>query len=112
MALLKAAYHFTDVAFIHLDADIDYYYAELNMKKSGDIITEEEFVNELLTQSLRHEVYQETKNIRELLLARAMASSIVADPDVVEEINQTEETEDLYREEEILKEWFSNNETV
>ncbi len=104
-ALLKAAYNFTDKAYLHLDADDDYYYVELEMKDSGDNLGEKEFSNEMLTQSVRHEVYLQTKNIRELLLARAMATTIVADTDDTE----YEYTDDNYSEGEILRDWFSEN---
>ena len=102
-ALIKAAYNFTDRAYLHLDADEQYYYVSIEAK-SEDKIQEEEFINEMLTQSVRHEVYSQTKNIRELLLARAMATSIVLN-DEIEELH----VEDEYTENEILKDWFAQN---
>ena len=60
----------------------------------------------MLAQSVRHEVYLQTKNIRELLLARAMATSIIVD-DGIEENDLSEQT---FLENEILKDWFDNNE--
>ena len=62
IALIKAAYNFTDKAYIHLDADKDYYIVTLKFKE-GCNIKEDEFVNEMLAQSVRHEVYIQTKNI-------------------------------------------------
>lgn len=70
IALIKAAYNFTDKAYIHLDADDNYYYVTIEPKEDEEV-SEKDFINEMLTQSVRHEVYQQTKNIRELLLARA-----------------------------------------
>lgn len=32
IALIKAAYNFTDRAYVHLDADEQYYYVSLNAK--------------------------------------------------------------------------------
>lgn len=103
-ALLKAAYFFTDRVYIHLDADEEYYYAELTAKPDEVPVSEEEFANEMLAQSVRHEIYLQTKNIRELLLARAMSTSLVTKKEVV--------TEDLtenkkFTEDEILKDWFA-----
>lgn len=64
-------------------------------------------VNEMLVQSIRHEVYLETKNIKELLLARVMSTSIVAETDSSEDfVVENEE----YSENEILKDWFDENE--
>ena len=105
IALIKAAYNFTDVAFIHLDADETYYYVEIQTKKGKEDLTEMAFTNEMLAQSARHEVYKETKNIRELLLARAMATSVV-----IEKNQNVEIGEDEFEESEILKDWFTEDE--
>lgn len=105
IALLKAAYSFTDKAYIHLDADDEFYFVSLSYKEDAQV-TEKEFINEMLAQSLRHEIYLQTKNIRELLLARAMASSVVTTTDeepVGEEIEQ-------FAEKDILNDWFDNHE--
>lgn len=101
IALIKAAYNFTDRAYIHLDADDCNYYVSILAKEQQEIISEKEFVNEMLSQSVRHEVYRQTKNIRELMLARAMASSMMFE----EEFDDYEDTE-KFAEDEILKDWF------
>lgn len=77
IALLKAAYSFTDKAYLHLDADSSYYYVTLTPKEESSSDLEECFTNEMLAQCVRHEVYLQTKNIRELLVARAMASTVI-----------------------------------
>lgn len=105
IALIKAAYNYTDLAYIHIDADDDYYYVTVESKKQGHQITENDFVNEMLAQSVRHEVYQQTKNIRKLLLARAMATSVIVDDDTI-----NEEIDDSYVESEVLRDWFEENE--
>ena len=107
IALIKAAYNYTDIAYIHLDADESYYYVTIEPKKEGQIVSNQEFINEMLTQSVRHEVYQQTKNIRELLLARAMATSIIVDENMVDD---SEQRDDNFTENEILKDWFVANE--
>lgn len=108
IALIKAAYNFTDVAYVHLDADDEYFYVSVDAKEDCDPVSEHDFINEILTQSVRHEVYQQTKNIRELLMARAMATSVIVDDQMVED--QEIET-DIFTETDILKDWFSDNET-
>lgn len=100
-ALVKAAYNYTDRVYVHLDADEDYYYVALKSKDDRTSVSEEEFLNEMLAQSVRHEVYRQTKNIRELMLARAMASSIVSEPTFEAFDDDTQFSED-----EILKDWF------
>lgn len=111
IALIKAAYNFTDRAYIHLDVDDKYYLVRCEAKLSEDIICEKEFLNELLAQSVRHEVYSQTKDIRELLLARAMATSVVYNDERIDN-NDTGEDEVQYGIEDIIKDWFENDESV
>jgi His-Xaa-Ser system protein HxsD len=108
IALIKAAYNFTDIAYIHLDADDSYYYVTIESKQLDCVVSEKEFINEMLTQSVRHEVYQQTKNIRELLLARAMATSVIVDDSLIDE----QDTGNSFEENDILKDWFAANEKV
>lgn len=80
-ALLKAAYHFTDRAYIYLDQDETRYQVDITAKDDeGD---EEqlvrEFSNELLAQSTREEILRATSGVRELVLGRAFGSTIVDD---------------------------------
>ena len=103
-ALIKAAYNFTDKAYVHLDSDEEKYYVLLEMKDGAQQVKEKDFVNEMLAQSVRHVVYKQTKEIRELLLARAFATSIVTESDF-DELNESKD----YSEDEILKDWFENN---
>ena len=107
IALIKAAYNFTDISYVHLDADENYYYVTILPKQSGQYVSEQDFINEMLTQSVRHEVYQQTKNIRELLLARAMATSVIVDENIIED---DEQQGDSFVENDILKNWFVTNE--
>ena len=99
--MLKAAYNFSDSSYIHLDADEEYYYVSISPKTDKQILLEKDFINEMLAQSIRHEVYRQTKNIRELMLARAMASSVMVENDY-----ETLEEQELFSEDEILKDWF------
>ena len=105
VALLKAAYNYTDKAYVHLDVDGDTYCVNIEMKPGHEVISEKEFLNEMLIQSVRHEIYLQTKNIRELMLARAMATTIVASTDGA----RSELDEDEFCENEILKDWFDND---
>lgn len=107
VALIKAAYNFTDRAYIHLDADQDYYYVSISAKSKNAEPSDDEFENEVLAQCARHEIYLQTKNIRELMLARAVATSVVA-PTADGEEKSTVDTD--FKEDEILKDWFEVNE--
>ncbi len=76
-ALIKAAYNFSDRAYIHLDFEDPYFLVEIEEKTSEEPIAFEEFENEMLAQNVRHEIYLQTKELREILTARAMATSVV-----------------------------------
>lgn len=106
-ALIKAAYNFTDQAYVHLDADEHYYYVFMQPKENDTTISDEEFENEILAQSVRHEIYLQTKNIRELMLARAVATSVVAPEE--EDLESDEKMLQEFSEDTILKDWFETN---
>ena len=109
VALMKAAYSFTDRAYIHLDADESHYKVEIKPKEGCEMIAEDEFTNEMLTQCVRHEIYMQTKDIRELLTARAMASTLIQDPGEAAEYSD-QGLDDS--EEDILKDWFEANDQI
>lgn len=106
VSLIKAAYNFTDVAYLHLDSDNEYYYVSIESKQECDKVTENEFVNEMLTQAVRHEIYQQTKSIRELMLARALATSVIMEDESMHTIQITDQEPD---ENSILKDWYAEN---
>ncbi len=104
IALLKSAYSFTNRAYVHLDCDDGFYYVDLTPKPGCPIITEEEFSNEMLSQSVRHEIYTQTKTLRELLVARAMASTVIYDTSEDTYEPTTEVQNDAAKQ--ILTDWF------
>jgi His-Xaa-Ser system protein HxsD len=107
--LLKAAYNFTNQAYVHLDCDSENYYVQLQAKQGKELPDLEEFENEMLMQNLRHEINEDTKNIRQLIMARAMASSVIEIPK--KEIMGLENNEsDSMKEDEILQDWFDQHE--
>lgn len=105
IVLIKAAYHFTDMAYIHLDCDENEYSVHIEAK-DGNAIDEKEFDNVILSQLARYEIYQQTKDIRTISLARALASSIIE--------NQTSKEKESEHEsidaKDILKDWFDTHE--
>ena len=109
VALIKASYNYSDVAYLHLDADEKYFYVHFEAKDGKQEPSEKDFLNELLAQSVRHEIYRQTKDIRELLLARALATSVISTD---ESEKETDLQEDTFSEDEILKDWFLNNENT
>lgn len=104
-SLIKSAYTYIDEYYVHLDADELYYYVTLE-RKDGQVspeISEEEFKNEMLIQQTRCEIWEKTKDIRKLVYARALASTIVDIPNDIE-------AGVSYDENSILKDWFDEYE--
>lgn len=103
--ILKAAYAFTDCAYIHLDVKEGDYLVELVPKDGKE---EEqlslEFENELIAQETRRIVAEKTKNIREMIVARALSSTIV---DLKAE--GLSEEQDLFDADEILTDWYKRD---
>ena len=103
--LLKAAYAFTDRAYIHLDVSKDDYFVEIT-PKNGDESERlyAEFENELIAQETRRIVAEKTKNIREMIVARALSSTII---DLKEE--DMDGKEDPFEADSILTNWYEQN---
>lgn len=106
-ALLKSAYNFTDKAYVHIDADECYYIVDIQ-PKDGETIDIDDFKNEILAQCVRIDINNKTKSIRELILARALASTIVNEKD--NSIDDIEESENNIDIDDILKDWFEKHE--
>ena len=113
--LMKAAYSFIDKFYIHFAVKDNSNYVVTftpKMEESGDNIVER-FENELLAQSVRQYVYRETHSLREILVARAMSSSMIMDDSIkeddVEVIDHTPENFDLN---DILSDWFKHEEHI
>ncbi len=101
--LIKSAYSFTDRAYLHLDEDEKYYTVNIEPKDCSQINIKE-FENEMLCQAARYEVYLQTKELRKLTVARALASTVVDESEekVEEKLNEK------YDMNLILKDWFEN----
>lgn len=115
IALIKSAYSFLDRAYVHLDSDELYYHVDLHAKPGQPDVSEDEFDNEMLCQCAKHAVYQQTKTLRELLVARAMASTVVQEPLMAEpdsKIPGVVGEEDAILAAEILRDWFDSDETA
>lgn len=101
--LIKSAYSFTDRAYLHLDEDEQYYIVDITFK-DGNEFDFKEFKNEMLCQSARYEVYKQTKELRKLTVARALASTVISK---LPEENIEYEDIDI---DSVLKDWFDGNE--
>ncbi len=99
-ALIKSAYSFTDKAYVHIDANEKEYIVDL-IEKDGQSVDLNEFENEMLFQMARQKINEQTKDIRKLIVARAMASTVI---DKEDDINSTGSIAD----ETILTDWFED----
>ena len=105
-ALLKAAYSFTNRAYIHLDATDNDFIVNIELKLDVPDFSEKDFINEMLHQAVRFDVYLKTKTIRELLMARAMASTVIENPETPA-LTPEDTSFDIN---EILTDWFELHE--
>ena len=104
-ALFKAAYRFTDAYYIHLASDDHHFLVTLEAKNEAPLLTAQEFQNELLTQMVREAINEQTKELRLLLMARALSSSMIeTSPDQEETAFTGIENTDL------LEDWFAHDE--
>lgn len=102
-ALIKAAFSFTDRAYLHLDQTNKNWVVLIKQKESC-AIKYEEFENEMLAQSARCLINQQTKNVRQLILGRALASTLVV------QNSSTEENQEDMDISGALKSWFAEHE--
>lgn len=109
-ALLKASYAFIKDYYIHIDQEMENYIITITAKDDGDLSdsVSKEFENELLAQTVRNCVYSETHSLREILMARAMASTMVMCENPTELMGEEKEgvlDGDL---DSILEDWFNH----
>lgn len=101
--ILKTCYKFTDDYYIHLDSNNDVFVISIQKKEGEtDASIESEFKNELIEFANREMVFEQTKNIREILFARSMASSVIYDDEVETNINLNVDDDNS------MKDWFEN----
>lgn len=103
--LYRAAYLFIDDYYIGMDCDgEDYLVIFSGKEKRADRDDIGRFQNELLAQSIKCIANQETKQIRELIVTRALYSAFIPEEEMDETVNT--ETEEDYDLDEIAKVWY------
>ena len=109
-AVIKAAYAFIKTYYVHLETENDYTVVSFSAKEDIDISDAigKEFENELLAQTVRFHVYNETHAIREILMARAMSSSMIYKKDPIQLFDDSEDNYDKL--DSILEDWFKREE--
>lgn len=108
-ALLKAAYHFTDRAYVYLGVEDGSFFVDFTAKGGIQFDKEKlenEFKNELLAQVIHQTVSKETTVLRELLVARALSSTMV-DEGISSDVAESPMTEDAQDAlDAIARDWF------
>ncbi len=102
-SILKAAYKFSGEYQIYLDKTDGYYYVEVNSidgKDVDDVNLESEIRKELLAQAARYSIVQQTQDLRNIIVARALASTIIDDTD------SGYVSEESMKADDILSDWF------
>ena len=83
-SILKTAYRFSGDYKIYLDKEDEYYLLEVDSLDGNDVDDtelEHEIRKELLAQVARYSVVQQTQDLRNIIIARALASTIIDDTD-------------------------------
>ena len=110
-ALLQAAFAFVEDYYIHLEIDRLNYQVRISSKEEKDLPNhiQKDFENELLVQTVRFHVLKETSDLRKLILARAMASTVLLD-EKDEKAYFDVDSQKEYKQalDGILEDWFSN----
>ena len=100
--VLKTCYKYTDDYYVHLDLDVTRYIINITGKDGCDTSIENDFKNSLIEFANREIVFKQTKNIRELLFARSMASSIIYENSSNDEIPLNVDDNSA------MKDWFED----
>ena len=108
--IIKAAYLFTDKYYIHIDTDQEAFIVTF-ISKESDIADEvdKQYENELIVEQTRMLINEKTRNLRELITARALSSTMI---DVQLENDTSDESGNgqVFAASDILQDWFCDNE--
>ncbi|WP_026886845.1 His-Xaa-Ser system protein HxsD [Clostridium beijerinckii] len=112
--IMKTAYNFIEEFYIilnYINDNIEVILEGKSRKNSNEMEKYQgEFYNELLRQNVRYIVAQDTKNIRELVMGRALYDTCIEYEDNVQEDELNEKNADLNDQLDILVNWFDKNE--
>ena len=99
--LFHTCYRFTDVAYIHLDADDKDYVVNIIPKGPNDDKDYSFlFSNQIIEESARESIRIQTSNIRQILFARSMASTVIFE-------NENAEDELFTEDKSAMKDWVA-----
>ena len=103
----KAVSLFLEKAYVKIEEEENKIVIKIKLKElnnnSEQLIGE--FYNELLRESLRYNIAKETKNLRELIVGRALYTTCIE----TEKTENEEEFEENYSLDDIAVNWFDEN---
>ena len=109
-ALLKAAYHFTDNYYIYLGVEDNSFFVDFSTKDDSSIDSDalqNQFKNEILAQVIHQSISTETSDLRKLLVARALSSTMVdEEEDIPDNAPENMSEESLNELSAIAKDWY------
>ena len=106
--VLKTAYAFLDENYLHVTENHEDWVIEMESKNEiEDSHLEQKFENELLAQAVRAIVYRQTHNVRDILMARAMTTTIVDSEDPIATITNDQNTISDEELDQVLTDWFT-----
>lgn len=109
-SLIKCSYAFIDFAYIHLSQNDSDYIVDITLKDGRhDDALEGKFKNEMIIQCARQLVYNNTKDIRKILLSRAAASTVINDESASDGKTEAEISETTVNTDNIFKDWFDTD---
>lgn len=115
VSVKKALANFLDYAYISIDTDGNNLIIKIQLKENKYNMNEliGELYNELLRESLRYEISNETKNLRELIVGRALYTTCIQldeeqrnDEDLINEKVYQNYAVKEYDLEDIAQNWF------
>lgn len=107
----KALINFTENLYIKIETDQDKIFVKILVQDIDEPNLERyigEIYNELLRETTRYDIAMETKNIRELIIGRALYSTCIDTSEVIDN-EENEVLEEKYPLDEIATNWFNNN---
>lgn len=109
-ALLKAAYHFTDNYYIYVGVEDDSFFVDFSTKDESLIDSDKlqnQFKNEILAQVIHQSISDATSDLRKLLVARALSSTMVDEEESIpNNESETMSEEALNELSAIAKDWY------
>ena len=110
ITIKKAVANYMEYVYIKLEEDKDNIIIKLQLQENKEDLEKiiGEFYNELLRESLRYDISCETKNLRELIVARALYTTCIDINEKEEISNEQDEKEDFNIDDKAVN-WFDSN---